>query len=424
MKQKLKNKKYLTYSDGGLMLIPLPFKMKKFKETDLKRHRISLNKKEDKENIIKDNEDKNLPKVKSVKEKGKENEKEITNIPPQIKTKTVILRTHKENKGNVIQNINKKYIEIPIISHISEKPSFIFEEITSGKLYPSYYTFTHKAKVENKITKRKFDDIPVVVHESELPIMAVEEINSGMICPTILTLTRVTDTEFKTENNPPLKEYKLKSVDKKINTKINKKYLDIPIISHNSEKPSHVTEEVNSGKFSSSIQKTNNINKNKTKAKAKAKTKKYVEIPIIEHNSEMPSIIFEDIDFGKTNSNIPTSVTSYKGSKTSQSVQATNNFKYKKYIDIPIVVHESEKPSIVFEEINVGKLNSNIQASITNYKDIKINKPLSNKVLFGKNKYKNKKYVEIPVVEHESEKPKVVFEEINVGKLYSSLKKF
>ena len=212
------------------------------------------------------------------------------------------------------------------------------------------------------------------------------------------------------------------SVDKKINTKINKKYLDIPIISHNSEKPSHVTEEVNSGKFSSSIPKTNNINKNKTKTKAK--TKKYVEIPIIEHNSEMPSIIFEDIDFGKKNSNIPTSLTSYKGSKTSQSMLSENNFKYKKYIDIPIVVHESEKPSIVFEEINVGKLNSNIQASITTYKDIKINKPLSNKVLFGKNKYKNKKYVEIPVVAHESEKPKVVFEEINVGKLYSSLKTF
>ena len=138
----------------------------------------------------------------------------------------------------------------------------------------------------------------------------------------------------------------------------------------------------------------------------------------------MPSVVFEDIDFGKVNSNVPTSLTSYKTSKTSQSMQATNNFKYKKYIDIPIVIHESEKPSTVFEEINVGKLNSNIQASITTYKDIKINKPLSNKVLFGKNKYKNKKYVEIPVVEHESEKPKVVFEEINVGKLYSSLKTF
>ena len=415
MKQKLKNKKYLTNSDGGLMLIPLPFKMKKFKETDLKRPRISLNKKEEKENIIKDKKDKNLQKVKSVKEKEK------THIP-EIKTKTIILRTHKESKENLIQKNNKKFIDIPIISHISEKPSCVFEEIASGKIYPSYHTFT--AKFENKITKRKFDDIPIVVHDSELPLMAVEEINSGKICPSVLTFTKVTETEFRANNNPQLKEYKLKSVDKKINNKINKKYLDIPIISHNSEKPSLVTEELNSGKFSSSIPKTNNINKNKNKIRTKSKAKKYVEIPIVEHYSEMPSIIFEDINFGRTYRNVPTSVTSYKSSKTSQSMQTTNNFKYKKYFDIPTVLHESEKPSTVFEEINVGKLNSNVQASITTYKDITKIKPKSNKVIFGKNKGKKKKYVEIPVVAHESEKPKVVFEEINVGKLYSSLKTF
>ena len=259
MKQKLKNKKYLANSDGGLMLIPLPFKMKKFKETDLKRHRISLNKKEVKENISKDTKDKNLQKVKSVKEK------EITNIPPEIKTKTVILRTHKENKENIVQKINKKFKEIPIISHMSEKPSYVFEEMTSGKIYPSLHTFA--SKFEKKITKRKFEDIPIVLHESELPIMAVEEIDSWKVCPTILTLTRTAETQFKTNNNPQLKEYKLKSVDKKNNTKINKKYLDIPIKSHNSEKPSHVTEEVNSGKFSSSIPITNNKNKTKTKNK-------------------------------------------------------------------------------------------------------------------------------------------------------------
>jgi len=403
MKQKLKNKKYLANSDGGLMLIPLPFKMKKFKETDLKRHRISLNKKEVKENISKDTKDKNLQKVKSVKEK------EITNIPPEIKTKTVILRTHKENKENIVQKINKKFKEIPIISHISEKPSYVFEEMASGKIYPSLYTFA--SKFEKKITKGKFEDIPIVLHESELPIMAVEEIDSWKVCPSILTFTRATETEFKANNNPQLKEYKLKSVDKKINTKINKKYLDIPIISHSSEKPSHVTEEVNSGKFSSSIPITNNINKIKTK------NKRYVEIPIVEHYSEMPSIVFEEIDLGKANSNVPTSVTSYKASKTTENVQATKNFKCKKYIDIPIVPHDSEQPSTVFEEINVGKLNSNIQASITTYKDVTKFKLISNKG-------KNKKYVEIPVVAHESEKPKIVFEEINVGKLYSSLKTF
>ena len=407
MKQKLKNKKNLANSDGGLMLIPLPFKMKKFKETDLKRHRISLNKKEEKEKLPNGKKDKNFQIVKTVKEK------EITNIPPEIKTKTVILRTHKENKENLIPKINQKFNEIPIISHMSEKPSYVFEEMASGKIYPSLHTFV--SKFEKKITKRKFEDIPIVLHESEFPIMAVEEIDSWKVCPTILTLARArtAETEFKTNNNPQLKEYKLKSLDKKINTKINKKYLDIPIISHNSEKPSHVTEEVNSGKFSSSIPITSNINKIKTKTK----NKRYVEIPIVEHYSEMPSIVFEEIDYGKANSNVPTSVTSYKESKTSQSMQATKNLKCKKYIDIPIVPHDSEQPSIVFEEINVGKLNSKIQASITTYKDVTKFKPISNKG-------KNKKYVEIPVVAHESEKPKIVFEEINVGKLYSSLKTF
>lgn len=408
MKQKLKNKKILTKSsDGGLMLIPLPFKMKKFKETDLKKHRISLNKKEEKENITKE---KYLQKVKSVKEK------EITHIP-EIKTKGCILRTPKENKGNIIKKINKKYIEIPIISHKSEKPSFVFEEITSGKIYPSYHTFT--AIIENKISKRKFEDIPIVVHESEMPIMTVEEINSGKICPKLLTMARVTENEFKTNNTSQKKEYILKSVNKKIHTKINKRYQEIPIIPHNSEKPAYVTEELNSGKFSSSIPITISNNTFKFRAKAKTKAKKYMDIPIVEHYSEIPSAIFEEIDFGKIISNAPALSTSYKASKESQSVQVSNSFKYNKYIDIPIVVHDSEKPSLVFEEINIGKLNSNIQASITTYKEIKT---ISNKALFGKNKHKNKKYADIPVVAHESEKPKVVFEEINVGKLYYSLK--
>jgi len=417
MNQKLKNKKYLTKSDGGLMLIPLPFKMKKFKETDLKRHRRSLNKKEEKENIPKDN---NLQKVKNMNVK----EKPITNIPPEIKTKTVIFRTRKENKENINQKIIKKFIEIPIISHMSEKPSFVSEEITSGKIYPSYHSFT--AKIKNNKTKKKFEDIPIMVHQSELPVMAVEEIDSWKICPTVLSMVRVTETDFKTNNIPQLKEHKLKSVDKKIKTKINKKYLDIPIVAHNSEKPSHITEEVNSGKFSSSLPITNN--NNIYKIKSKNKNKKYVEIPIVEHYSEIPSFVFEEIGLGKKNSNVSTSITTYKTFKTSQSIQVSNNFKYKKYFDIPIVAHDSEKPSIAYEEIHFGKLNSNVQTSFTTYKDLNLEiiKSVSNKISFGKNKYKNKnkKYAEIPVVAHESEKPKVVFEEINVGKLYSGLKTF
>jgi len=59
-----------------------------------------------------------------------------------------------------------------------------------------------------------------MVHQSELPVMAVEEIDSWKICPTVLSMVRVTETDFKTNNIPQLKEHKLKSVDKKIKTKI------------------------------------------------------------------------------------------------------------------------------------------------------------------------------------------------------------
>ena len=92
------------------------------------------------------------------------------------------------------------------------------------------------------------------------------------------------------------------------------------------------------------------------------KNKKYNEIPINVHDSEKPSMVFEEIDWGKSCSNIQTSRTEYKDKNKSNLAQKTNNlkimnknFKNKKYIEIPIIAHDSEKPSIVFEEINVGK---------------------------------------------------------------------
>jgi hypothetical protein len=66
-------------------------------------------------------------------------------------------------------------------------------------------------------------------------------------------------------------------------------------------------------------------------------------------------------------------------------------------------VHESEKPSFAFEEINAGKLYSNIQTSKTD----KILKSLSK---CGESN---------TIVVHETQKPSVVFEEANTGVLLS-----
>ena len=62
---------------------------------------------------------------------------------------------------------DKKYAEIPIIAHESEKPCFTFEEIGSGKIYAS-----------NKNSKI---DTPVIVHDSEKPCLVFEEINSVVV---------------------------------------------------------------------------------------------------------------------------------------------------------------------------------------------------------------------------------------------------
>ena len=68
-------------------------------------------------------------------------------------------------------NQSKKYNTIPIISHESEKPNIIFEEIGAGKLYSTNYSFLSESK----------DNSPVVVHETEKPCLVFEEINSIVV---------------------------------------------------------------------------------------------------------------------------------------------------------------------------------------------------------------------------------------------------
>ena len=198
----------------------------------------------------------------------------------------------------------------------------------------------------------------------------------------------------------------------KNNLKI-KKYIEIPIIAHDSEKPSYTFEEINSGKIHcSSHNSITDFNETKivvdnikvdNKLKSKdnhLKNKKYKDIPIIVHESEKPSFIFEEIDSMNKNKIVQYSITNYKENNN-------NNKKLvckKKYKEIPIIEHNSEKPSVIFEEIDSMNKNKIIQYSITNYKE-------------NNNKKEKlgckKKYKEIPIIVRDSEKPSFSFEEID-----------
>ena len=71
---------------------------------------------------------------------------------------------------------SKKYPEIPIVAHESEMPSITFEEIGSGKMYASNYSFLS----ENKDNTNK-DKTHIEVHESNKPSLVFEEINSVVV---------------------------------------------------------------------------------------------------------------------------------------------------------------------------------------------------------------------------------------------------
>ena len=187
------------------------------------------------------------------------------------------------------------------------------------------------------------------------------------------------------------------------------KYLQIPIVSHKSDKPSLIFEEMSSGKLYPTIHTFKSVQKSEKKSSSSSSNKKYPEIPIIAHHSEKPSMAIEEISFGKNFANFPTSITNYKNGKKNKKVE-----KNKK---TSVIIHESEKPSLCFEEISSGKIYSNIITSVTNYKESKNENKLKSE---NKLKNKNKKEKKSKIIIHESEKPSMVFEEINGGNKYKA----
>lgn len=343
-------KQEITKSIGVIKKIPLPFKMKKYKETDFHKHIIILRK------------DKKSRTITPLSNQDKENKKNQGNQKYRQKTNNII--KYKKVK-NILPNreklITKKYEIIPIIAHNSEKPSISTEEIDAGKLYPSIYTFGKDKKEVNNIGK-----------------------------------------------NQKEKCLKEKTINKKY-------YEEIPIIAHDSEPPTFSFEEIDGGKFISnnhfsvSFCQEKLLNKIKSD-KTKNKIKKYNEIPIIAHNSEKPSILFEEISGGKKYNIFQTSITYNKEKYHSKNIKFENNFKSqnnylknKKYVQIPIIAHISEKPSIIFEEINSINKKNRIPSEIINDKGI------------SQKKNKKKNYKEIPIIIHNSDMPSITFEEVNTG---------
>ena len=366
--------------------------------------------------------------ITKVKDKSKTNKKKYDEIPiiahDSEKPSLIIEETNsgkiypyvwanvndlnKKNKNIKItdkckSNKNKKYAEIPIIAHDSEKPSLVTEEMRAGKLYPNPWSIVN-IKTEKKNlkagNKKKYAEIPIIAHDSEKPSLVFEEMNSGKICH-INDLNLTCDTKNSSAN------IKTKDKNKVNKAKTNKKYMEIPIVAHESEKPSLIMEEIQSGKIYPL-----------TWCKIQEKVKKNVK-PIIVHDSEGPSIVFEENGSGKLCSLTQTSVTNYKDNTQKKNILKSGVKKnLKKYKEIPIIPHESESPSFVFEENNAGHNYKNIQTSVTQYKEDKkaqlLNKKQEKKSTKCEKKEKSK------IIVHESEGPSLVFEQSNSGRFYSN----
>lgn len=307
-----------------------------------------------------------------------------------------------------------KYLQIPIVSHNSEKPSFSFEEITSGKFIPTKYTFSttnyssepkHKKSCTKYINNKKFKEIPIIPHDSEKPSIAIEEISFGK-------QNSIIQTSYT--------NYKCDKIDKnsKKCSKKEKSKTSVPI--HESELPSICFEEAKSGKMFSNIQTslTNyKVKEDKLKAgKKNIKKEKCKKTEIIIHDSEKPLLVFEETNAGNKYKSIQTSVTEYKEEKRekydkkdkkSEKLRGKKSEKHDKKPEkkSEIIIHESEKPSFVFEQTNSGKLFSCVKTSETDFEKIKKLKKIYD-------------FKEIPIVSHNSEQPSLVFEEANTGITY------
>ena len=101
--------------------------------------------------------------------------KELEKFTKYFKDRESPENAESENKSNILRcrkknipkgNDNKKYKEIPIVAHESEKPSVVIEEFNAGKIYPSLYKPNlDNIKLNEKKTNKKYKEIPIIPHE-------------------------------------------------------------------------------------------------------------------------------------------------------------------------------------------------------------------------------------------------------------------
>lgn len=309
-------------------------------------------------------------------------------------------------------NTNKKFIEIPIKSHESEKPSIVFEEISFMKIIPKTQTpiviKSHQKNLKT-VKKGKYAEIPVIAHDSEKPSICYEEDCYGKINSYIQDSMTFNNQEKENKNQKNQKENKLRSGKPNIKSEKNKKN---DIVVHESEKPSIVFEEITSGIRYKSFPAKGTIlkcDKDDKKLRSGKKDKICEKTEIIVHESEKPSIVFEEINSGISYKTTPTSVTVFKCEKDSKKPKIEK--KDKKCGKTEILVHESEKPSMVFEERDSGVKYKTFPTSVTDFKCDKEEKAKTEKI---------KKCDKTEIKIHESEKPSLVFEETNGGIKYKA----
>ena len=193
-------------------------------------------------------------------------------------------------------------------------------------------------KVEEEIKKeKKYIQPPVIAHESPLPSMAFEEVNNGKLVPSQHDFhfdeeEKPEEVKEKQEEDDEQEKPKLKgkTVIKKIKEekpKEEKKYIQPPVIAHESEPPSLTFEESNNVRL---IPAQHDLNiEEETKPSEEPKE------DVLEEDKKEKTEKVEEII---------------------QKEEIKEKTKEKEYKQPPVVAHPSELPSIAFEEIGTGKL--------------------------------------------------------------------
>ena len=200
----------------------------------------------------------------------------------EIKELVKEIETKEESDEIEISNGNKKkkYIQPPVVSHPSQPPTVIHEEINNGKLVASLHEFLDE--------KELLEYLEEIKKENENNELVIEkEINDEE--------RKKKDKKNKNKNNDSSK-------GEIIIVAKNKKYFQHPVVSHPSQLPTMAYEEIDSGKLFTSPYGLKNeelVQKEEKQAEVETESKKliknkdkdtkkrqYIQPPVVSHDSQ------------------------------------------------------------------------------------------------------------------------------------------